>query len=72
MACWYFVMMKRLEKLNKLNNKNFVFNVVTCCQGHRTDHYCGTLVGALFKYAQLYLKYGKYHTTNFTLKQEFE
>lgn len=63
---------RRLEELNKINNKDFVFDVVTCCQGHPTHHYCGTLIGALFKYAQLYLKYNKYHTMRFTLKQEFK
>lgn len=53
-------------------NKNYIFDVVVTCQGQPFHNYCNTLVGALIKYAYLYLKKNKYGTMNFTLKQVFK
>lgn len=49
--------------------KNYVFDVITTCQGQPFHHYCNTLLGALLKYAYEYLRKKKYGTMNFTLKQ---
>lgn len=49
--------------------KNYVFNVVVCCQGQPFNYYYNNLISDLFGYAYHYLKKNKYGTMNFTLKQ---
>lgn len=65
-------LLEYVKEWRRRNKKNFVFDVVICCQGQPFHHYCNTLVGALFTYTYHYLKKRKYGTMNFTLKQEFK
>lgn len=61
---------KRGMKKNK--NKNYTFIVTVCCQGNPTEYEYSNLFSALIGYAKKYLKYSKYGTMNFTLKQKFK
>lgn len=45
------------------------FKVIVCCQGHPNEYKYKNLFSALCGYAYNYLKYNKYGTMNFTLKQ---
>lgn len=49
--------------------KNPKFDVIVCCQGNPSHHYCSTLLGALVEYGYQYLKKRNYETMNFSLKQ---
>lgn len=51
--------------------KNYVFEIVVCCQGQPFYYYRNTLLGALIEYTYHYLKNSKYGTMNFTLRQKF-
>lgn len=57
-------------------NKNYTFVVIVCCQGccqgKTTEYEYSNLFSALIGYAKKYLKYSKYGTMNFTLKQKFK
>jgi len=55
-----------------INNKNYTFVVIVCCQGNPTEHEYSNLFSALIGYAKQYLQKNKYGTMNFTLKQKFK
>lgn len=53
-------------------NKNYTFIVIVCCQGNPTEYEYSNLFLAFIGYAKEYLRYSKYGTMNFTLKQKFK
>ena len=64
--------MKYISEENLRKKKNFAFLVTVCCQGNPHEYEYKTLLSALIGYAKEYLKYSKYGTMNFTLKQKFK
>ena len=48
------------------------FEVIVTCQGQPFYYKYKTLIGALLGYTHKYLKYNKYHTMNFQLRQIFD
>lgn len=56
----------------KRKKKNYVFVVTVCCQGNPFEYEYKALLTALIGYAKVYLKYSKYGTINFSLKQRFK
>jgi len=58
--------MKQLNRNKPINHK---FYVITCCQGQPSYTGYSTLIGALFGYFYKYMKYKRYHTMNFSLKE---
>ena len=61
-----------IGKRGMKKNKNYTFVVTVCCQGNPTEYEYSNLFSALIGYAKKYLKYSKYGTMNFTLKQKFK
>ena len=55
------------EIRRKVENANFV--VIVCVQGQPIHYQYKTLIGSIFGFLHLYMKYNKYHTMNFTLQQ---
>ena len=51
----------------KCNNAKF--QVIICCQGQSMYYQYKTLGGALFGYANQYIRKKKYRTMNFSLKE---
>lgn len=45
------------------------FKVIVCCQGQQFEYKYKNLFSSLCGYAYRYIKYNKYGTMNFTLKQ---
>lgn len=63
-----------MERYNLKGNKmkDYIFCVTVCCQGNPTCYYRESLISALWLYVKKYLKFNKYGTMNFTLKQVFK
>jgi hypothetical protein len=55
--------------MTQRNCKNPKFNVIVCCQGQPFYYLHSTLIGALIEYAYQYIKYKKYGTMNFSLRE---
>lgn len=58
--------------MKKTSNVKYTFVVIVCCQGNPTEYEYSNLFSALIGYAKKYLRYSKYGTMNFTLKQKFK
>lgn len=60
----------KMEKLDINKPTNCKFYVIACCQGQPLYAGYSTLIGALFGYFYIYMKYKKYHTMNFSLREK--
>lgn len=69
---WMNELVRYIRNKPKRKKKNYVFLVTVCCQGNPHECEYKTLLSALIGYAKVYLKYSKYGTMNFSLKQRFK
>lgn len=69
---WLNELVRYIRNKPKRKKKNYVFVVTVCCQGNLYENEYKTLLTAFIWYARLYLKYSKYGTMNFSLKQRFK
>jgi len=69
---WMNELVRYIRNKPKRKKKNYVFLVTVCCQGNPREYEYKTLLSALIGYAKEYLKYSKYGTMNFSLKQRFK
>lgn len=60
-----------VNRRGEVMKKNYVFEVVTTCQGNPFRKQYNTLFTTLLGYAKEYLTKNKYGTMNFKLQQRF-
>ena len=59
-----------MKQLSMNKPTNCKFYVIACCQGQSFYKGYTTLVGALLGYFYNYMKYKKYNTMNFSLREK--